>query len=83
MSGTTATDETGQVVGVGDPYRQAVQTIQNIQRALHALGALVALGVMWRRLSRLELSPGAFQAAQLFWYFVVGLWPILYLQVYL
>ena len=39
VSGTTATDETGQVVGVGDPYRQAVQTIQNIQRALHALGA--------------------------------------------
>jgi enamine deaminase RidA (YjgF/YER057c/UK114 family) len=39
VSGTTATDETGHVVGVGDPYRQAVQTIQNIQRALRALGA--------------------------------------------
>jgi cytochrome c oxidase subunit 3 len=51
--------------------------------ALHAVAALVALGVMWGRLSRLELSPGAFQAARLFWYFVVGLWPILYLQVYL
>ena len=51
--------------------------------ALHALGALIALGVMYGRLGRLELSPGAFQAARLFWYFVVGLWPILYLQVYL
>ena len=39
VSGTTATDETGQVVGVDDPYQQAVQTIQNIQRALRALGA--------------------------------------------
>ena len=39
VSGTTATDETGQVVGVSDPYRQAIQTIQNIQRALRALGA--------------------------------------------
>ena len=39
VSGTTATDEAGRVVGVDDPYQQAVQTIQNIQRALRALGA--------------------------------------------
>jgi enamine deaminase RidA (YjgF/YER057c/UK114 family) len=38
VSGTTATDETGRIVGEGDPYRQAVQTIQNIERALRALG---------------------------------------------
>jgi hypothetical protein len=38
---------------------------------------------MSRRLSRLKLLPGPFQAAQLFWYFVVGMWPILYVQVYL
>jgi enamine deaminase RidA (YjgF/YER057c/UK114 family) len=39
VSGTTATDGTGHIVGVDDPYRQAVQTIQNIQHALQALGA--------------------------------------------
>jgi enamine deaminase RidA (YjgF/YER057c/UK114 family) len=39
VSGTTATDETGGIVGVGDPYQQMVQAIRNIQRALRALGA--------------------------------------------
>ena len=38
VSGTTATDGSGQIVGVGDPYRQAVQAIENIQKALQALG---------------------------------------------
>ena len=41
------------------------------------------LVVMYRRLSSLRLLPGSFQAAQVFWYFVVGMWPILYVQVYL
>ena len=39
VSGTTATDETGGIVGVGDPYKQTVQAIRNIQRALRGLGA--------------------------------------------
>ena len=39
VSGTTATDESGQIVGIGDPYRQTVQAIENIQKALQALGA--------------------------------------------
>jgi len=51
--------------------------------ALHAVGALVALVIMYQRLTRLQLLPGPFQAAQVFWYFVVGMWPILYVQVYL
>ena len=39
VSGTTATNERQEIVGVGDPYRQTVQVIENIRTALRALGA--------------------------------------------
>ena len=51
--------------------------------ALHALAALAALGWVTARLRRSVLSPSALGAAALFWYFVVGIWPIIYLRVYL
>lgn len=38
VTGTTATNEHGEIVGVGDAYAQTVQVIQNIERALKALG---------------------------------------------
>ena len=39
VSGTTATDEHGQVVGVKDPYTQSIQTLKNIESALLRAGA--------------------------------------------
>jgi len=39
VTGTTATDKSGNIVGIGDAYAQTVQIIKNIERALQALGA--------------------------------------------
>ena len=51
--------------------------------ALHAVVAIVALGAVYFPLRRGTLSPSRFAATQIFWYFVVLLWPIIYLRVYL
>jgi enamine deaminase RidA (YjgF/YER057c/UK114 family) len=42
VSGTTATDERGTVVGAGDAYAQTVYIIQKIERALKQAGASLA-----------------------------------------
>ena len=51
--------------------------------ALHAVAALIVLGMNWLRMHRGILAQSTFAAGQAFWYFVVGVWPVLYWRVYL
>lgn len=39
VAGTTATDASGNIVGVGDAYAQAVQVLKNIQKVLEQAGS--------------------------------------------
>lgn len=39
VSGTTATNEAGEVIGERDAYGQALQALKNVEAALHSAGA--------------------------------------------
>ena len=39
VSGTTATDAEGKLVGIGDPAAQTLQALNNVRRALESVGA--------------------------------------------
>ena len=42
VAGTTATDDDGKVVGIGDPHAQAMQALKNVAWALKQAGARLA-----------------------------------------
>lgn len=50
---------------------------------LHALSAVAVLGWTLRELAAGRLTRSAFSATRLYWYFVVLLWPAIYVTVYL
>lgn len=51
--------------------------------ALHAVGAILALGWAWLKLNKDELTTQQLATVSAFWYFVVLVWPVLYVKVYL
>ena len=51
--------------------------------ALHAVAALAGMVWAWLRLEKGRLTDSQLATVAAFWYFVVLVWPILYLKVYL
>ncbi len=49
----------------------------------HAVAAIFVLAIMLGKLKKNQLGQSEFWASQIFWYFVVGVWPVLYILVYL
>jgi enamine deaminase RidA (YjgF/YER057c/UK114 family) len=50
ISGTTATDKEGAIVGIGNPYIQTIQIIKNIEIALQAVSAAILRDVVRTRI---------------------------------
>jgi heme/copper-type cytochrome/quinol oxidase subunit 3 len=50
---------------------------------VHAVGALGGLVWAFRRLDLEELTASQLATVSAFWYFVVLVWPVLYVKVYL
>jgi cytochrome c oxidase subunit III len=50
--------------------------------AVHAVVAITCLAWAWTRLRRGLLTDTQFKGVQIFWYFVVLVWPVIYFQVY-
>jgi cytochrome c oxidase subunit III len=50
--------------------------------ALHAILALLAMIALWPKFVKGNLKGSTFYTTQTFWYFVVGIWPLLFGVVY-
>jgi len=50
--------------------------------ATHVVIAIALLARAWRRLRRGWLASSQLATAEVFWYFVVGIWPMIYLVIY-
>ncbi len=51
--------------------------------ALHVFAALTFLIRIYLKFETVALKPSSYWGVQVFWYFVVGVWPVLYYLVYL
>lgn len=51
--------------------------------AVHVFGAILGLARLFVKMRRRTLTGQSYRAGQIFWYFVVGVWPALYGLVYL
>lgn len=65
----------------GPPYGAFFFLIVGLH-GLHALVGIGALVMAYFKLKKDELTGPAFAAIQIFWYFVVLMWPVLYWRVY-
>lgn len=50
--------------------------------ALHVIAAVLAMFWVYSKLKRKQMPAAGFKAMRIFWYFVVGIWPFLYVLVY-
>jgi cytochrome c oxidase subunit 3 len=51
--------------------------------AVHAIAALLLMATVWLPLRRGLMPVGRFQAAEVFWFWVVGIWPLIFGMIYL
>jgi cytochrome c oxidase subunit 3 len=64
-----------------EPARQLLLPDHRRPRAALRRGNF-ALGWAYRRLATGVLAASTFQAVRVFWYFVIGLWPLIYWRLY-
>ncbi len=75
-----------------DPFTDLEDGLDNVEGNTGVRPNKLVMGaIVWRRLKPLRdddaargsLSSSTFSAARMLWYFVVGVWPVLYLSLYL